>query len=283
MVTNAQLQQQMESFQKSILESIHDLKKTSQAENQDILEKIDGLSTRLNTIESGLSELSEAHDELSQEVDSLKTDTTDQLKVLTDKIDILERKVKTLEGLPEKVNSLTELTEERTNRQLRETLVFKNVPEINDDETYAETKEVLAKLISEHCNLQYDDVFLEIKRAHRESKRRNLDNHYRKGKRLIFVAMHSWDLCQTIIETFRSKNIRNPEFQIMADQKYGPLTTRRRSLAFQKRKELKANGEISGGYVNFPAKLMVNVGGQVDNLGKKIYKLHTDFSKHEIQ
>jgi hypothetical protein len=35
--------------------------------------------------------------------------------------------------------------------------------------------------------------------------------------------------------------------------------------------------------VDFPAKLMVNVGGQVNNLGKKIYKMHTDFSKHEFE
>ena len=183
------------------------------------------------------------------------------------------------------MKNLTELCEERTNRQLRETLVYRNVPEVKDDESYADTKDLLAKLISDNCeNISYEEAYGEIKRPHRETKRRNNENHYRAGKRLIFAAFHSWDLCLQIIETFRSKCIRNRDFVIAAEQKYGPLTSRRRSLALQKRKELKDNGVISSGYINFPAKLMVNITGQVDNLGfKKIYRLHTDYSKHEVE
>ena len=283
MVTNTQLQQQMETFQATILESIQDLKKSAQDDNKGILENIEGLKTRLDTISSDVAVISDAHDELSETVDSLKTDTINKVEALNNRIAQLEKKIEAFESLPEKVKSLTELTEERTNRQLRETLVFKNVPEVNDDESYADTKAVLAKLISEQCNLGYDDVYCEIKRAHRESKSRIQENQYRQGKRHIFVAMHSWDLCQTVIETFRSKNISNPAFKIMADQKYGPLTQRRRNLALQKRKELKANGTITGGYIDFPAKLMVNFGGEVNNLGKKVYKQHTNFSKHDFE
>ena len=61
------------------------------------------------------------------------------------------------------------------------------------------------------------------------------------------------------------KNIRNPAFKIMAYKKYGPLTQRLHNLALQKGKELKTNGSTTGGYI-LPAKLMVNFGGEVNNL-----------------
>ena len=284
MVTNAQIQTQIEGFHTSILESIAEFKKTSEENNNVLLDKIGTLNARIDNFETQVNEISEAQDELVKSVDDYKVSNTNNIQLLVDRITLLEGKVATLEPLTEKVKNLTELCEERTNRQLRETLVFRNVPEVNNDESYADTKDLLAKLISDHCdNISYEEAYGEIKRAHRETKRRNNENHYRAGKRLIFAAFHSWDLCRQIIETFRLKCIREPAFVIAADQKYGPLTSRRRSLALKKRKELKDNGDISGGYINFPAKLMVNVNGQVDNLGKKIYSLHTDFSKHDVQ
>jgi hypothetical protein len=106
--------------------------------------------------------------------------------------------------MPEDVRELSEKVEDRTNRQLRETLVFKNIPEVrNGDETYKDTKELLATTISEYCvDVSYDDALSQIKRAHRESGRRRDDEeeHPRVGKRIIYAAFHSWDMCQLIIE-----------------------------------------------------------------------------------
>ena len=70
---------------------------------------------------------------------------------------------------------------------------------------------------------------------------------------------------------------------ISADQKYGPITTKRRQMAFQVRKELKENGSITSGYVDFPAKLMVNIPGQVTGDGKKLYKCYRNFSKDAVE
>ena len=64
---------------------------------------------------------------------------------------------------------------------------------------------------------------------------------------------------------------------------YGPITSARRNLAFQKRKSLKEDGLITSGFVNFPARLMVNVPGEIDRYGKKIYKQHSDFSYTKIE
>ena len=67
-----------------------------------------------------------------------------------------------------------------------------------------------------------------------------------------------------------------------AEQKYGPLTSKRRQKAYLERKQLKESGVIASGYVDFPAKLMVNLPGDVDRENKKIYKLHTNFSRYPV-
>ena len=60
------------------------------------------------------------------------------------------------------------------------------------------------------------------------------------------------------------------------EYKFGPLTTRRRSMALQERKGLKAEGKITSGYIAYPAKLMVKLRGEDQ------YKLHKDFSKAKV-
>ena len=71
-------------------------------------------------------------------------------------------------------------------------------------------------------------------------------------------------------------------YKIAADQKYGPLTSKRRQMAFQLRRELKDSGVITSAYVDFPAKLMVNVPGDLNGDGKKIYKPYRNFSKEPV-
>ena len=132
-------------------------------------------------------------------------------------------------------DELREEIENRTNRQLRRTLVFKNIPETKDDESYQEVKALLAKTISEVTDISEQEAFAGIERAHREAKR---DGGYRQGKRKIFAAFLNWDLPQTIIDQFRKKNIADRSLKIYAEQMYGPLTSLRRNLAFQTRKAL---------------------------------------------
>ena len=78
-------------------------------------------------------------------------------------------------------------------------------------------------------------------------------------------------MCQDIIEIFRQKCIRDTDFSIAADQKYGPMTTK-----------LKASGAIASAYVDFPARLMVNIPGDVKSDGKKRYQCHTNFSSDPV-
>ena len=266
MVSNVQLQQAIDK----ISNGITDLKQLVESNKNELCGKIDAVAKRIDNIE--------------KTVETNKERTDSAITALNQRIVKLEDKVLELELLPAKVKKLEENIEERTNRQLRETLIIKNVTEIKNDESYADTKKILADIISRNCGIPVEDVLPEIKRAHRESPKRYSDNRVdRTGKRHIYAAFHSWDLTQKIINDFRMKNIRDSSFQIYAEQKYGPLTTRRRNLALLKRKELKGNGTITAGYVAFPAKLMINTGNAVDAEGKKIYKLHTNFSNHDLE
>ena len=178
--------------------------------------------------------------------------------------------------------------EERTNRQLRETVIFKNIPEELANERWEDTKNLLAKTISETCEtISYEDAFEGIKRCHRESAKKqerfaNNGRPSRTGKRNIYAAFYSWELCQTIIKTFRKKGVSEREFNFFAEQMYGPLTTKRRSMALEVKKKLKEDGTISGGYVEFPAKLFVNHVGNVDDEGRKVYSYHSDYSRREV-
>ena len=96
----------------------------------------------------------------------------------------------------------------------------------------------------------------------------------------MYAAFHSWELCQTIIESFRERCIADHD-STSADQKYGPKTNRRRKLEFDLRKRLKQDGTITSGFVDFLAKLMVNYPGEMIGR-KKVYRLHTNFSNQDV-
>ena len=289
-VTNAELQKQLEGFSTKFDEAMAALTKTTESTN----EKIDRITARLDSYDDKIEKLEQSIQHTYDRVGELgaKVENGDVLvglKVadLQKRVGELEEKLKNLENLPAKVEQLIENVEDRTNRQLRETLIFKNIPEEEGDEedAYTETKKLLATVISTHVDgISYEQAFNQIKRAHRERKREDDDDFDRTGKRFIFAAIHSWDLCQTIIDTFREKCIADRTFHISADQKYGSITTKRRNLALNLRRELVANGTITSGYVNFPARLMVNYPGEtVGPRNRKIYKLHTNFSKAKVE
>ena len=284
MVSNADLKKQLEAFMTRIEQTIKD-------NHEELTKKIDGVSSRLDNFEERIDSLEEQTQNTDESVGELKAHlensddrTTKKFAELEKRIEELEGKLRALEDVPKEIKQLGEDLESRTNRQLRETLVFHNIPENAGGEEYSDTKKLLATTISQHCDdISYDEAFSQIKRAHRESDhRKNEDGvHDREGRRIIYAAFHSWDMCQTVIETFREKCIRDRDFKIAAEQKYGPKTNKRRKLAFQMRKQLKENGDIVSGFVAFPAKLMVNKPGDM-NGNKKVYRLHTNFSRYDV-
>ena len=130
---------------------------------------MEALAQRMTSVEQVLDSCVNDITEVKIQIQEYKSRFDEQITNLNMRIVALEDKVLSLQSLPVKVAKQRELTEERTNRQLRETLVFKNVKEELPNESYAQTKEVLAKLVSDTCDIPYEDVFSEIKRAHLES------------------------------------------------------------------------------------------------------------------
>ena len=283
MVSNAELQKLITQFQ--------DEQRNS---NKDLGVKLDTFGVRLDNIDQRLNKLDDTNitharklEELEDKIDEIDARLSESLTSVINRVAQLEMQLQRaqVDDIPDKIrqlqsdnSNLKEELESRTNRQLRRTLIFKNIPETKEDESYSEVKALLTDVITSETDIPREEVFNGIERSHRESKR----NRGREGKRKIFAAFLNWELPQRIIEQFRKRNIGDNTFQIYVDQMYGPLTTMRRNLAFQKRKALKGNGEITSGFVNYPARLMVNFRGDVDVNGKKIYKQHTDFSSHKV-
>ncbi len=293
MVSCAQLQMQIEENNKVLTATLDRILLEGKEGRESLGEKFDTFGERLRNIDERLDQFQHKHDEIDGEILAthnrigvVEKHCNDEIELLKDRVALLERQQQQQQAIPAEIDALKEAGEERTNRQLRKTIIFRNVNEVSDDESYADTKELLAKLISDNCeDVAYDYVFDNIDRAHRESKRKPRQHDQvpsRQGKRLIFAVFHSWELCQTIIEDFRRQCIREVNFNTSADQMYGPMTVKRRKLAFVKRKELKENGQITSGFVDFPARLMVNMPGEVNVVGKKVYKLYSDFSKHKV-
>ena len=285
-VTNAQIQQNIENLTTLLSKSVDDLKSSQSKMNDEMTKKMDDISGKLDVMNKRLDEQDERIQNMGEQIGELEAKVDNSHETLANRLKKLEEKVEPLVNIPQNIQQLEEVVEERTNRQLRETLIFKNIPEQSANETWDATKDLLVDIISTNCeNIDADKARNEINRCHREKPLKEDRNGVlptRAGKRHIFAKFHNWSVCQTIIETFRQKCIADRNFKISVEQMYGPLTRKRQSKALEVRKRLKEQGVISGGYIDFPAKLFVNRVGNVDINGKKIYTFEADFSRHDV-
>ena len=267
-ITNLELQQQLT---KLIKDSVSELKVETQSLKDEMFEKITNtlgvIETRLNQQDDYITRVTNRVEKLEEKVDLHIVDYKQSHDLLVQRVADLEKELKAVESVPNNVKDIKENMEERTNRQLRETLIFKNVPE-QEKETYDQTREVLAQLISTHTNIEYDTAFQNISRCHREKPDKN--DGKRNGKRHIYAKFQNWYMCQDILDSFKQKCINDNNFCYAVDQMYGPMTTKRRGLAFLKRKQLKEQNTITGGYVDYPARLFVHVAREM-MIGRKVY------------
>ena len=256
------------------------------------------LKNQLKEIQASYNETIEKLQATIDRTALLAENATKRVQELENELDKTKTEVSVLKGenkrLKEKVNnvssnqhSLEERIEDRTNRQLRKTLVFRGIPEqpstatdgaetaTHKTESWQETKDLLANQISEICALPKPDAAAMLERAHRSAP-----NPRYKGTapRPIYVALFDWNQSQLCIEKFRQHNITNKNSKILCEQKYGPITTQRRNQAMMMRKELKDSGEIVAGYVAFPARLMAKTSHRE---GSK-YTMVRDFSREPV-
>ena len=178
--------------------------------------------------------------------------------------------------LKEKVEALEEEVEERTNRSLRSTLIFKNV-KCTGKETWAETTTKAAEAINtvSRGKISFDEAHDMLERCHRGKPRKSRGNS--SSPTPIYALIDDWRNAEMIKEAFMTKP---KDVHIYCDQKYGKRTTWRRNQALQVRKELKRTGEIVSGYVKYPAILMVCK--QQRHGQKKEYEEYDNFSSMPV-
>ena len=211
-------------------------------------------------------EISRLSDELKQ-TSQLAEKNQQEIDRLTSENLALKEEVKSIRK--NDIQELEERIENRTNRMLRKTLVFKNIPE-TANESWAETEKILAKTIHEIAEVPEAEAARYIERAHRGATVEK-----REGPRPIFCAFYAWKDSELVKERFKMDNIQN-RGKVYAEQKYGPMTTKRRNEALKARKVLKSENKIISGYVAHPAKLMVRT-----EAGAR-YHLHNDFSTMKV-
>ena len=168
----------------------------------------------------------------------------------------------------EDLRETNERVEERTNRQLRKTLVFRGIPEQEQEKSWKETENILAKRIADTLDIEIEDAATMIDRCHRGGNPKYYND--KNKPRPIFAAMFKWKDCEEIIWEARQKK------SVLVDYKYGPLTTRRRNLALQLRRTLINEGTIVKAHVAYPARLMGK------SATDKKYREIKDFSKTDV-
>ena len=233
------------------------------------------ISTTVSQLEETVVSYKETLETVTAELSNLKETMathSNQIEQLLAENEMLNKQVNEVVKQSEmkRVDDLEELIEERTNRSLRQTLVFKGVEQRGAKESWSQTKTLLSDIIAETLDINSDHAMSMINRCHRGGKQP------RAGPRAIFANLFSWEDCEDIVEAFRKSNINDSTFGIYASYKYGRITTARRNEALKTRKALKASGQITKGYLAYPAKLMVQYQGETQ------FQEHENFSKLKI-
>ena len=138
---------------------------------------------------------------------------------------------------------------------MRNSLILQNIREA-DNETWDDTKRLVATALTELLGLNQKEVINGIERAHRGGKKDKNRN------RNIFVRLYCSEDVKYYCYEIRKLNI-NGKTKIIATQQFSKKLTLRRDLALQERKRLKDSGDIIAGYLQFPATLMVKKEGEL--------------------
>ena len=140
-----------------------------------------------------------------------------------------ESEVEQTDKITDRVHAVEDLIVERTNRQLRKTLVIRGIPE-QQHEKWNDTDSVLSSIISKTLNIPLQEAGKMIDRCHRGGNPKFYKDNNRH--RPIYAAMHRWKDCENLIWEARKKK------SALVDYKYGPITTVRRNMALKKRREI---------------------------------------------
>ena len=187
----------------------------------------------------------------------------EKIHTLSVRIDEKDTEITELRG---QLNTLRDDLEDQTNRSMRNNIILKGVPETEKEDTRELTKEILANFSDDQYTI--DDLESCIDRTHRGKQLKTTTARNRNTPRHIYIKFVSSRTVDDFI-LYGRKRENGDGFRV--DRQYSMAVTKRRNEAMMTRKTLKENGEIVGGYVEYPAKLMVR------RQGEKTYSLKQEF------
>ena len=220
MITEIQLQAALEAALKTQKDEIV---KVFTKEFNSFKKELKSLSTKIDKIECIADDALQHSNVNNGMIIKLQTDIED----LTTRVNSLKKE----NGMLNVSSTASEITiksletkvEDSVNRHLRKTLVVKGIKE-SPRETWTMTEQLLASTISEASDGKVTDeeAARMIERAHRSAP-----NREKKGRRDIYVKLYDWKDAEYIKKIFTHINIKDKQFRIYCEQKYGPLTTAR--------------------------------------------------------
>ena len=186
-IEKSQMEELMQQFKTDFLKDLKeqiilDLK-------AEILQELKKDRRRVDKVESQIKQINEEVTTVITENATLQAQIAD----CSTKISLLENRIVKIEEenrelIKEKdvsalrIHNLKWKLEDRTNRDMRNTLIFRGVPERKDESTWDKTESVLADIISETCDMDIEETNEMFERVHRGRPRQ-----YNKGKRDIYV------------------------------------------------------------------------------------------------
>ena len=183
----------------------------------------------------------------------------DLINNLTDHINKLEAQV---------TGTLMEIDDLR-NRSMRNTLIFRNLPEENN-ETWEDTCGLLGSYIYSKLNLPYnqDTIDSQISRTQRgsEEKSRNVveDSNPRQGPKPVFAQFVNWHFAEEVKAGIIKLNAQK-RTNITINNMYPKERTARRNEAFKRRQEMAKNNKNIHVRLDYPAALKSKKKGTREN------------------
>ena len=171
-------------------------------------EKLTGVAARITSLEDSINVNKLEIESQMNEISDLKLANAELNSRLEDLTHRLENHVPdqfSTTNINKKVIEIEERLEERTNRQLRQTLVFRGIHE-QGDETWDDTKNIVANVISKNIGVSVRTAENMLNRVHRG--RHSNKQQYQNKPRPVYAALYRWEDCEEIVEEFRDLNIK---------------------------------------------------------------------------
>ena len=278
---NSQLSDDMDDSKNSMQDLIERLDRIETSMKTHVTEQCSNLSAQLNASITANRNLIEKVKDTAQRSFDVANENSSQLVNVTSRITELENANKTLVSEVSELNKtqstqaiqitvLQQRLEDQTCRNSRNSLIIRGVEEDDDEKSWDDTRRVLCNALSRYVKVSSQDLSRMIERVHRGKKKNNSNNEH---PRVIHARLFDWNDVE-MIKKRMWKDGKNSN--IFIEQRFGPDTQFRQNEAKKLRKELKANGTIGAGFVQYPARLMVKTDPRDKN---EKYKLFRDFSK----